>query len=173
MAKSGDKNKAQQGLVPTSQNTKVELPPELKAIIDQIPKEKREQALQSILSFKLTISSGPLPSPEILAQYNEIIPNGADRITTMAEKQSDHRMKLESIAIPAQLAESSLGQKIAAVISVLALACATYCAAIHETTVATTIGGATIVSLVYVFITGKKKGSQSLQEKNPNNKGGR
>jgi uncharacterized membrane protein len=40
--------------------------------------------------------SGPLPPPEILGQYNEIVPGLADRIVKMAESQSSHRQKLES-----------------------------------------------------------------------------
>jgi len=169
MSQGTGKNKEQKNLVPKKQQSLPELPPDLKAIIDQIPKEKREQALAAIISFKLTISSGPLPAPEILSQYNEIIPNGAERITAMAEKQSDHRMKLESLAIPAQLKESSRGQVIAACIAVLAIGASVYCATIHETVVATTIGGATIISLVYAFITGKRRGTHNLADKNRKN----
>ena len=40
--------------------------------------------------------SGPLPHPEILAKYNQIIPNGAERIMCMAEKQMNHRMGLDN-----------------------------------------------------------------------------
>ena len=43
--------------------------------------------------------SGPLPPPELLQHYNEIIPNGADRIVTMAENQSAHRIELEKKVI--------------------------------------------------------------------------
>ncbi len=35
--------------------------------------------------------SGPLPHPQILAQYNQAVPNAADRIIKMAESQSNHR----------------------------------------------------------------------------------
>jgi uncharacterized membrane protein len=46
-----------------------------------------------------TSFSGPIPPPELLKQYDEIIPNGANRILTMAESQSAHRIELEKIVI--------------------------------------------------------------------------
>ena len=34
---------------------------------------------------------GPIPPPGILAGYNNVIPNGADRVIMMAEKEQAHR----------------------------------------------------------------------------------
>ena len=45
------------------------------------------------------VFSGPLPPPEILYQYNRIIPDGADRILSLVEKQQSHRMYLEKTVI--------------------------------------------------------------------------
>ena len=39
--------------------------------------------------------SGPLPSPESLAKYNAVIPNAAERIMAMAEKEMEHRHQRE------------------------------------------------------------------------------
>ena len=39
--------------------------------------------------------SGPLPAPEALAQYNNIVPDAAERILRMAEKEQEHRHKAE------------------------------------------------------------------------------
>lgn len=54
--------------------------------------------------------SGYLPDPLSLSAYDELIPNGADRIMKMAEKQQEHRMKIESTAIGRQTFQSSIGQ---------------------------------------------------------------
>jgi uncharacterized membrane protein len=54
------------------------------AVIEQV-------ALQMRLTF-----SGPLPPPEVLASYNEAVPNGADRIVKLTEDQAAHRRRLES-----------------------------------------------------------------------------
>ena len=53
--------------------------------------------------------SGPIPAPQILQQYNNIIPNAAERILRMAEKQSDHRMALESKVVSSNIVKSYLG----------------------------------------------------------------
>jgi uncharacterized membrane protein len=39
--------------------------------------------------------AGPLPHPEILRRYNEIIPGSAERIFSQFELQSAHRRTLE------------------------------------------------------------------------------
>lgn len=39
--------------------------------------------------------SGPLPRPEDLAKYNEIVPGAAERILSMAEKEMRHRQEIE------------------------------------------------------------------------------
>lgn len=40
--------------------------------------------------------SGPLPPPEILESYEKTLPGAADRIFTMAEKEQEHRQKIEN-----------------------------------------------------------------------------
>jgi len=37
--------------------------------------------------------SGPLPHPEILRSYNDVIPGSGERIMKVFEKQQEHRMK--------------------------------------------------------------------------------
>lgn len=58
-------------------------------------KDKNNQVqLQIEKSF-----SGPLPSPETLYQYNQIVPNAAERILAMAEKEIEHRHKIDKKTI--------------------------------------------------------------------------
>lgn len=39
--------------------------------------------------IRTEVSSGPLPHPTLLREYNDIIPNGAERIMQMSEKEQD------------------------------------------------------------------------------------
>jgi uncharacterized membrane protein len=39
--------------------------------------------------------SGPLPSPQVLAGYNQALPGAADRIIQMAEREQTHRHALQ------------------------------------------------------------------------------
>jgi uncharacterized membrane protein len=65
--------------------------------------------------------SGPLPHPALLAKYNEVIPNGAERIMAMAERQSAHREKLETLVVTGNVKAQSQGTKFAFIICVIAL----------------------------------------------------
>lgn len=65
--------------------------------------------------------SGPLPPPSLLAKYSEIIPNGAERIMAMAEKQGDHREKLEARVVNGNVASQTRGSWFAFVLCLVAL----------------------------------------------------
>lgn len=65
-------------------------------IFNGLSKDKKQELLHS---FALTVyksHSGPLPDPESLVDYDKVIPNGADRLMKMAEKQQDHRISIEN-----------------------------------------------------------------------------
>lgn len=47
---------------------------------------------------------GPLPPPQVLAQYNEVVPGLAERVVQMAESQSRHRQELERQVVAANVA---------------------------------------------------------------------
>jgi len=46
-----------------------------------------------------TIFSGPLPHPDILAKYDQVVPGTAARLIETAQKQGEHRMDLEKTVI--------------------------------------------------------------------------
>jgi uncharacterized membrane protein len=60
--------------------------------------------------------SGPLPPPALLAKYNEVIPNGAERIMAMAERQSAHREFLEKQVVAGNVASQARGSHYAFII---------------------------------------------------------
>lgn len=53
--------------------------------------------------------SGPIPPADELAKYGQIIPNGPDRIVTMAEDQQKHRHKQEDRVIRGNVRSQTLG----------------------------------------------------------------
>jgi uncharacterized membrane protein len=53
--------------------------------------------------------SGPLPPPEILIKYNDVVPNGGERIILMAEKQQNHRISLEKFVLEKDARRADLG----------------------------------------------------------------
>lgn len=120
------------------------------------PKKKAE----ILKSFSITLieksHSGPIPDPETLIKYDSVIPDGANRIMKMAEKQQDHRMTIESNVISSQSSQSKLGQWFGLIIGIVGIGCGTFLAYSGETTVGGIIAGGTVVSLVSVFVIGKR-----------------
>jgi uncharacterized membrane protein len=65
--------------------------------------------------------SGPLPPPGLLAKYNEVIPNGAERIMAMAERQSAHRESLEAKVVEGNVASQARGSHYAFIICLITI----------------------------------------------------
>ena len=55
--------------------------------------EDRPRLIQQIIARH---HQGPLPTPEDMVSYNNIIPNGAERIMQMAEKEQSARLQFET-----------------------------------------------------------------------------
>lgn len=64
---------------------------------------------------------GPLPPPDVIERFNAIVPNGAERIFAMAEKEQSHRIAIEDRGLSASIAEAKHGQILGAIISIFSL----------------------------------------------------
>jgi uncharacterized membrane protein len=65
--------------------------------------------------------SGPLPHPSLLEKYNEVIPNGAERIMAMAERQSAHREALETKVVDSNIKNQARGTLFAFILSLVSI----------------------------------------------------
>lgn len=103
--------------------------------------------------------SGPLPQPEALAKYDQIVPGAAERILRMAEKEMEHRHDVDVSATKHAVRVTYLGI-IFAFIAVLILSGAVIFA-LHKgyDTVAGAIAVGAIAAVAGVFITAKVKQS--------------
>jgi len=108
---------------------------------------------------------GPLPPPGALQQFNEVIPNGAERVMVLCEKQSSHRQELERKVIDSRIANMKRGQIFALLVAVLTLLVAGCCAYIGQPVVALAIVGIDLVSLATVFIYGSHAQRKELKER--------
>ena len=71
--------------------------------------ENSEQVATVVARVMAREFSGPIPSPEVLAEYDEISSGFADRIISMAERQSKHRQDIERAKTFAESRDSFLG----------------------------------------------------------------
>ncbi|MFC4870418.1 DUF2335 domain-containing protein [Negadavirga shengliensis] len=100
--------------------------------------------------------SGPLPTPETLNEYNLIITNGADRIMQMAELEQKHRHAIENRLTRRQLNQSFNGQIFGLIIALTALYVGFQLVMHDYETAGAVLLGSTIVSLVALFVIGRK-----------------
>ncbi len=61
------------------------------------------------LRAQAELFEGPLPPPRLLAAYRDIQEDLVDRIVGMAERQSDHRQRMESRALDHDISRSKQG----------------------------------------------------------------
>lgn len=99
--------------------------------------------------------SGPLPAPEDLSKYDSIIPNGAERIMQMAEKEQSFRHQRINTDNDASNSALKRGQYfgILSVLGVLALSA--YLAYIGHPASATTVATVVVAAVAGVFVTGR------------------
>ena len=87
---------------------KRQIVPARQAVSDLVrPEEVGSVAVSS--KYQAAFFSGPVPPPEFLARYNEVVPNGAERLLAMAERQSAHRESLETKALDGNLKVQAQG----------------------------------------------------------------
>ena len=65
--------------------------------------------------------SGPLPPPDMLERYNQVVPDAANRIIAMAEQETGHRRNMERLIISNEYQEAKMGQTCAVIIGSLAI----------------------------------------------------
>jgi len=117
---------------------------------------------------------GPIPHPEILAVYNQIIPDGADRILKLAESETAHRQAMEKKAVNAEIEglknealDTRRGQIFGLIIGVTTVISGTVCAVYGASIPAVFIGTSGVVGLVSAFIIGRRK---NVHQSDKNNK---
>lgn len=92
----------------------------------QPPQQLAQDQVRFITRVQGVSFQGPLPPPEILRQYGEVVPGGAERIMAMAERNQEHRHKLESDVILKGVRNESRGQWLGFVLFILLIVSGTY-----------------------------------------------
>ena len=109
--------------------------------------------------------SGPLPHPALLAKYNEIIPNGAERIMAMAERQSTHREGIERLVIEENVASQKRGSIFAFIICLVAIVGGFVLIATGKDAYGLASIVASLATLAGVFVYAKRQQRREREEK--------
>ncbi len=156
-----DKNGTEKPIIPTSvQKLQEELKEELKAV----PDEQKRQRIAALISETI-LHIGPLPAPETLGQYNDVLPGLAERIVKMTENQNNHRIKQEDKVISSQVFLSKRGQLFGFILAIIFFFVAGFLGYTGHDWIAGELGTIDVVGLVAVFVLGRKQQTKELKEK--------
>jgi uncharacterized membrane protein len=115
------------------------------------PPDRRDQ--QSLVAVSSSWQ-GPLPSPDDLARYGNIVEGGAERLVREWEAEAAHRRAYEQRALRIEGLERILSRVFAYTFAMAALGVVVYCATIGQPWVAAVIGGGMIAAVVASLIRG-------------------
>ena len=107
--------------------------------------------------------SGPVPDPNALEKYNQIVPGSADRLIKLAEGEAHHRREQEQKQLEANILlakenqrEAFRGQLCGFIIGMTALIVGAVTTIHGSPGAGGFIGGSAVVGLVLVFVLGRK-----------------
>jgi uncharacterized membrane protein len=82
--------------------------------------QRQQQAMMMKVAQAYSFS-GPLPPPEVLEKYNQVVPGLAERIITMAEQQSKHRQGLERTVVDSNAFVQKVGPFLGFIVAMTAV----------------------------------------------------
>ncbi len=136
-------------------------------LLQGIPEEKKDQ-IAKVLSLGLSIMSekihsGPLPTVETLEGYDKIIPNGAERVMAMAEKEQAFRQEHTHYIAKRQFNQEGKGQWFAFILALIAI-----CGALGLAYIGREIAGIAVIITAVAGLAGSFLYSKYLEGKKQN-----
>jgi uncharacterized membrane protein len=110
--------------------------------------------------------SGPvMPSVADLAEFNAVIPNGADRVFEWVRAQSENRMTMERAVVFANISKESRGQWMAFILCLVVIAIGGVIVLQGRDARGYALIVSTLLWLAGTFITSKVRGRRELKRK--------
>ncbi len=101
---------------------------------------------------------GPLPSPEMLRQYDNVLPGMAERLLEAFEKQGDHRRQMDEKSLTMNFRLARVGQVFAFLLGLAGLGSGTYLVSTGHSPEGVAVVFGAIGSLVGAFLwTGRRE----------------
>lgn len=121
----------------------------------------------SIVKTSVQQFSGPLPPPEVLREFDQIIPGAAERILSMAEQEGVHRRELEKRIVRVGTHNDSVGMYLATLVAICFMGVAAYAIQKGYTVSAVIIALAEIVALAIVHVSRKSDSGKTGEPPSP------
>lgn len=127
-------------------------PVSINDFIERLPKDMRGEAATIFMAMEQKSFQGPLPPPEDLQGYEDVVPNAANRIITMAEENSKHRREMEKTIIEGNLNLSKRGQWIGLFLAIFFSAIAMILAFNGYERLGTALITTTLIGALVIFV---------------------
>ncbi len=118
-----------------------------------------------VAQTQVTAFSGPLPPPELLAHFNEVVPGSAAKIIDMAHRQSEHRMDLEKTVIEGENRRANAGLICATALAVFIIATGAVLILKGHDWAGATLVGIDLVGVLTAFLTGTASRRREREDK--------
>lgn len=112
-----------------------------------------------------TFWAGPLPPPELLRTYDEVVPGSAKQLIDTFDRQTHHRMELEEAVIFGDVARANRGLWVAASVAIAFLVVAAVVILTGHEIAGIILASVDIASIVGVFIYGTESRRRERNEK--------
>lgn len=130
------------------------------------PTERTKQTLLRSVRAEVSMSwSAPLPPPEALIKYNDAYIGCAKQIVDNAERQAEHRQKIEQAVIEGNLRSQHTGQWMAFTLALLILIGGFALIYLDKNILGTIFIATDIAGTVGIFLYGKRDQQRQLAKK--------
>lgn len=141
-----------------------------------LPVSQKEQLVENIIArvcvsegvttfFRRYSFSGPLPSPDLLAKYNEIHPGFSGVLLNDFKDQGKHRRSLEGQVIKSQLKESGTGQLFAFILALVIILVGGFVMYLGSIWIGVALIVSDITAAIFLYFIGKSLQQKDLAEK--------
>ena len=104
------------------------------------------------------------PTPDQLKEYESVIPGLAKRLINQAEKQTAHRIEMETKLVSSGIRKSMLGLVFGFLIGAIGIGGGLYLTAIGFNVTGIVFSSATLVTLVSTFIYGSQSRKNGIKQ---------
>jgi uncharacterized membrane protein len=142
--------------------------------VESTPRQARQGVLIQPVTMQTQVYQGPIPPPEVLRGFDDIVPGAAERLIVLAEDESKHRRALEMRSMDANIAaqqrqlsigeyqsravfrSDTVSQALGLIVTLGAIAGAVYLAATGHEAIAALLCAIPTGALIQVFFTKRK-----------------
>ncbi len=139
---------------------------DIDAILKSLPDEERQLIISTFYAIEESSSfRGPLPPPDVLKGYEETLAGASERILAMAEKQQNHRMRIEATIVDRQTKQSAYGQIWGGCLAGALILIALVLGMTDHDVLAGIIATTTITSVLVIFVLNKTPKNKDKEDK--------